>query len=381
MSLDSVLKSLNKKYSNSILDLRNGKDSIPEVERIPIEHPGISELLGGGLPVGRVVEFYGDYSSGKSSLAEYICGQVQKADCKIVDENGDIKLNKDGIPQTRKGVVVYVDTENAISLDYAKIHGLNVENMILVQPESGEEALDIIKDLIESREIDCIVLDSVSATTPKAEIEGEMGDATIGLQARLFSKFFRIVSRSMLKYRVTLICINQIRDKIGTYGSPVETSGGKALKFYSSIRIETKRKEYILDKDTPKGIIISAKSVKNKTAPPMVKKLLKMYFDSSFDSFADWIEIACKYDVVKVGGAGWCEIPTIKDGNIVIEKLQGLETKVKDFYKQNKESFEYLQNEVKKYIGSGEKQINDEGSDVIEDETNVMLNKILDEGE
>ena len=351
MAIKDLLKDLNKKYGTGII-MDMSSDTLPEVERVPVDSPSIGELLGfGGFPVGRIIEIYGENSSGKSSMAEYLCGQIQKHNCIVLDKNGNPKINKDGEVETRKGVVAYVDTENAIDLSYAEIHGLDVSKLILVQPENGEQALDIIRELAESREVDMIVLDSISATTPKAEIEGEMGDATVGLQARMFSKFFRIIANTLLKNRVTMICINQIREKIGSYGGGVDTSGGRALKFYASIRLESRRKEYIEDKDEVKGIIIACKSVKNKTAPPMVKKLLRMYFDTSFDSAGEWVDQAIKYEIIKVGGAGWCEIPYIKDGNVETQKIQGTES-VRKFYlaSENKESYDYIVSEVKKRV-------------------------------
>ena len=495
-SLDKLIDKLQETYKDGvIMDLRRG-GTLPDVERVPLESPKIESLFGlGGVPRGRIIEIYGPESSGKTSLCEYLAGQFQKYDFDFTDEKtGEIK--------TRKGVIAYIDAEHAISLDYAQVHGFDASRCILVQPDSGEQACDIAIQLAESGEVDLIVIDSIAALTPIQEIEGTMDQQSIGLQARMLSKFFRKAAAILAKTKTTMLCINQIRMNIGTYGNPETTcvtpdtivdytvqdpcipgyyiaphgfttiedmfkaqgidwrnlpedsrvstdgnlwisscelrkdpqdrgyakgtlskvtqlvrkqnssvykvyahnkaynqpeflafkgtpqhrvfaqtlgmkynwyplgevatwlglgskvtvlysdyaggipgeieisrmeyvpdpqpildmvvegthtyfangilshnTGGKALKFYSSTRIEVRRRDYITEKDETKGIIINAKTVKNKTAPPMVKQQLEMYFDKSFDASMEWVDFAIEHQVIAQAGAGFFTLP------------------------------------------------------------------------
>ena len=489
-ALDKLIDKLQETYKDGvIMDLRRG-GSIPDVERVPLESPKIESLFGiGGVPRGRIIEIFGPESSGKTSLCEYIAGQFQKDDLEYTDE-------KTGELKTRKGVVVYIDAEHAMSLEYAQIHGFDVSQCILVQPDSGEQALDIAIQFAESGQVDLIVVDSIAALTPQQELDADMDQNSIGLQARMLSKFFRKAAGVLAKTKTTMLCINQIRMNIGGYGNPettcvtpdtavdyttqdpvifgyhvvhgwktisdmfkdqgvdwralpensristdgqlwissckiegtvakgklqkvtqlvrkqdspvykvfvqykdydqpeflafkgtpqhrifAETSGkkynwysleevarwlelgncvkviysefaggipgeieisrmeyvpepqpildmevegthtyfangvlshntgGKALKFYSSTRIEVRRREYITEKDETRGIIINAKTVKNKTAPPMVRQQLEMYFDKSFDASMEWVDFAVEYQVIASAGAGFFTLP------------------------------------------------------------------------
>jgi len=330
--LDKLNDSLRKKYGDGvIMDL--SKTELPEIPRVPVDHPAIAELFGKeGPPIGRVIEIYGEESSGKTSLCEYIAGQFQKYDFSyIVPKTGEIK--------TRKGVVVYIDAENAIDLSYAKIHGFDTSKCILSQPDSGEQALDIAFAYAESGEVDLIIIDSVAALTPQAIIEGDMDQQTIGLQARMLSKFFGKSVNTFSKNNCTLVCINQTRTKIGGWSptgtTPTESTGGKALRFYASVRIEVKRKEYIMDKDDLKGIVIAAKTIKNKTAPPMVKKLLNMSFEKSFDPENEWIDQFIKYGFIEMAGAGWAKMP---DGS----KVQGRDAMKQWFFEHGDVKNEFV---------------------------------------
>lgn len=340
--LDKLNDSLRKKYGDGVvMDLRRPEANLPDIDRVPLDSPNMAELFGKeGVPVGRIVEIYGGESSGKTSICEYIAGQFQKY------QFPHIKNSKTGEIEMRNGVVVYIDAEHAIDLDYARIHGFNMNNAILVQPDSGEEALDIAIAYADSGEVDLIVIDSIAALTPQAIIDGDMDQQTIGLQARMLSKFFGKAAAIFKKNNCTLLCINQTRVKIGAWsptGSiPEESSGGKALKFYSSIRIEIRRKEYIMDKDTPVGIIIAAKTVKNKTAPPMVKKLLTMSFDKSFDPFNEWIDLFIKYNFIEMAGAGWAKMP---NG----EKLQGRDN-IKAYYVEHRDEYDDLVSKCRNII-------------------------------
>lgn len=484
-ALDKLIGKLQETYSGGvIMDLSKG-DQVPDIERVPLESPKIESLFGpGGVPRGRIIEIYGPESSGKTSLCEYIAGQFQRYDFDYPDE-------KTGELKTRKGVVVYIDAEHAISLEYAQVHGFDVGKCILVQPDSGEQACDIAIQFAESGQVDLIVLDSIAALTPIQEIEGTMDQQTIGLQARMLSKFFRKAAGVLDRTKTTLLCINQIRMNIGGYGNPETTcvtpdtfvqystvdpfisnqicplgqktiedmfkaqgvdwrampeessittdgslfilscypgytltelkkvtklvrkkdsptyrvylksngmsyfafsgtpahrvfssinsggymwhslediskalkeggrasiqygngagercsfreikslvyvptlrpildmevegshayfangvlshnTGGKALKFYSSVRIEVRRRDYITEKDETKGILINAKSVKNKTSPPMIRQQLEMYFDKSFNAKMEWVDFAVDYQVIASAGAGFFTLP------------------------------------------------------------------------
>lgn len=342
-ALDKLNETLNKKYGEGVvMDLRNPETSLPDIPRVPVDNPSIAELFGKeGVPIGRVIEIYGEESSGKTSICEYIAGQFQKYNFPVVNE-------KTGEMTFRKGVVVYIDAENAIDLEYAKIHGFDRASAILVQPDSGEQALDIAIAYAESGEVDLIILDSIAALTPQAIIEGDMDQQTIGLQARMLSKFFGKAVATFKKNNCTLICINQTRTKIGGWSptgtTPTDTTGGKALKFYASVRIEVKRKEYIMDKDDLKGLVIAAKTIKNKTAPPMVKKLIEMSFETSFNSKKEWIDVFMKYNLIEVAGAGWMKLP---NG----EKIQGRD-KILAYYEEHTDEFDELVSKARKFINA-----------------------------
>lgn len=342
--LDKLNDTLQKKFGEGvIMDLRRPETTLPDVDRVPVDSPNIAELFGKeGPPIGRVIEIYGEESSGKSSICEYIAGQFQKYKFPhlINAKTGEVEM--------RNGVVVYIDAEQAIDLTYARIHGFNTSNAILVQPNNGEEALDIAIAYAESGEVDLIIIDSIAALAPQAIIEGDMDQQTIGLQARMLSKFFGKSVALFKKNNCTLLCINQTRTKIGGWSpagtTPVETTGGKALRFYASIRIEVRRKEYIMEKDMPTGIIIAAKTVKNKTAPPMVKKLLTMTFDKSFDSFNEWIDLFIKYQFIEMAGAGWAKMP---NG----EKLQGRDN-IKAYYLEHMDEYNEYVEKCRKIISA-----------------------------
>lgn len=232
-ALDKLNATLSKKYGEGvIMDLRNPETSIPDVPRVALDNPSIAELFGKeGVPIGRVIEVYGEESSGKTSLCEYLAGQFQKSDFTYIDQ-------KTGEVKTRKGVVVYIDAENAIDLEYARIHGFDRANAILVQPDSGEEALDIAFTYADSGEVDLIILDSIAALTPQAIIEGDMDQQTIGLQARMLSKFFGKSIATFKKNNCTLICINQTRTKIGGWAPTGVTPTDTCVTLDTFVEIE-----------------------------------------------------------------------------------------------------------------------------------------------
>ena len=326
-NLDKVLRALDKKYGDTgtIMDLRK-KDYTVDIERVPVDSPKIGELFGkGGVPRGRIIEIYGGEASGKTSLCSYIAGTYQKTTFEYMTEEGELK--------ERKGMVVYIDVENAFDLEYAKVHNYDMSKTILVQPDNGEQALDIAISLISTGEVDLVVIDSIAALTPIAEIEADMDQQQMGLQARMLGKFFRKAVAIIKKSKCTLLCVNQTRSAIGGYGSPVTTPGGNALKFYASIRLEIKRKDWILEGDDTVGITIYAKSVKNKTSPPNKKHYIDMSFTKGFDSHLEWIDYAIQYDIIQNPGQGTF---ILFNGT----KLRG-KAKVIDFYSDPANSEEY----------------------------------------
>lgn len=291
--IDSALKKMQKKYdSGVIMDLRK-QDRLPKIERIPVPSPKIGEILGfGGYPRGRILEVYGAESSGKTSFVTYLAGVCQNTTFYDEDE-------KTGELTERKGMVLFIDAEHAFDLDFARVHNFDMNRCILVQPDNGEQALDIAIEFINTGEVDLVIIDSIAALTPIAEIEADMDQMQIGLQARMISKFLRKSMSLIAQTKTTLLCVNQTRDSIGVYGNPIATPGGKSLKFYSSIRIEVKRKEFIKEKDIPIGLMIAMRTVKNKTAPPGKKCLVEMSFTRGFDARLEWIDFAIQYDVVQ----------------------------------------------------------------------------------
>jgi recombination protein RecA len=269
----------------------------------------------GGLPRGRVVEIYGPEASGKTTVALHVIAEAQK----------------------KGGVGAFVDAEHALDPEYAKRIGVNVEELLISQPESGEEALEIVKTLVESGEVDVIVVDSVAALVPKAEIAGEMGEFEIGLQARLMSQALRVLSSSIAKTKSIVIFLNQTRMKIGAYGKPETTPGGLALKFYASVRIELKRAAQIKKGDEIIGNKILAKIVKNKVAAPFKTAEFNIYYNEGISKEADLINTGLKYGVVKKSGS-WFEFENKKLG-------QGIE-QAKEFLKQNPNLAEEIRKKI-----------------------------------
>jgi recombination protein RecA len=258
-------------------------DEQKPMEVIPSGSLQLDRALGvGGYPKGRVVEIYGNESSGKTTLALQAVSQCQKLG----------------------GKCAYVDLEHALDAKYCEINGVDLSKLLLAQPDSGEQAFSLIEALIKTDMIDLIVVDSVAALVPNAELIGDFEDQTIGLQARMMSKGLRIIQGLMAKHNTTVIFINQIREKIGVmYGNPETTTGGRALKFYSSVRIELRRSELIKSGNDCVGIKTAAKIVKNKVAPPLYKAMIDIYFDKGFDHTGEIIDFALEKGVVEKRGA------------------------------------------------------------------------------
>jgi recombination protein RecA len=314
-NLKEAIEEIKQKFGEgAILKLKEVKPT--SVDVISTGSISLDLALGvGGLPRGRVIEIYGPESSGKTTIALHVIAEAQK----------------------KGGVGAFVDAEHALDPDYAKRIGVNVEELLISQPESGEEALEIVKTLVESGEVDVIVVDSVAALVPKAEIAGEMGEFEIGLQARLMSQALRVLSSSIAKTKSIVIFLNQTRMKIGTYGKPETTPGGLALKFYASVRIELKRTAQIKKGEEIIGNKILAKIVKNKVAAPFKTAEFSIYYNEGISKEADLINTGIKYGIIKKSGS-WLEFENKKLG-------QGID-QAKDFLKQNPD----LAEEIKKKI-------------------------------
>lgn len=281
-ALDMAIASIEKQFGRGAIMTMGGDRSIGSVEVIPTGIISVDMALGGGIPRGRIVEIYGPESSGKTTLATYMIGQVQK----------------------RGGLAAFIDAEHAFDPDYAKTLGVDLPALLVSQPDTGEQALEIAETLVRSNAVDIIVIDSVAALVPRAEIEGEMGDAMVGVQARLMSQALRKLTGVISKSKTTVIFINQIRMKIGVmFGNPETTSGGNALKFYASLRIEIRRKEQIKEGDQVVGITTGIKIVKNKIAPPFRTALFDLLYNEGLSREGDLLETGVAQDVLRKSGA------------------------------------------------------------------------------
>jgi recombination protein RecA len=281
-ALENAIASIEKQFGKGAIMTMGGEASIGSVELIPTGIVSIDLALGGGIPRGRIIEIYGPESSGKTTLSTFMIGQVQ----------------------SRGGLAAFIDAEHAFDPDYAKTLGVNLPDLLVSQPDTGEQALEICETLVRSNAVDIIVVDSVAALVPRAEIEGDMGDAMVGVQARLMSQALRKLTAVISKSKTTVIFINQIRMKIGVmFGNPETTTGGNALKFYASQRIEIRRKEQIKDGDQVVGITTGIKLVKNKIAPPFRTALFDLIYGSGISREADLIEMGVQLEIVRKAGA------------------------------------------------------------------------------
>jgi len=277
-----------------------------DVDSISTGAPSLDVALGvGGIPRGRIIEIYGPESSGKTTLALHIIAEAQK----------------------KGGVGAFIDAEHALDPDYSKKIGVNTDDLLISQPDSGEQALQIVETLVRSGEVDVIVVDSVAALVPKVEIDGEMGEYQIGLQARLMSQALRKLSGITLKSNTIVIFLNQLRMKIGVmFGNPETTSGGMALKFYASVRIDLRRIAQIKKGDEVTGSRIKAKIVKNKVAPPFKVTEFDIFYNEGISYFTDIIGLGVKEGIIKKAGS-WLQFEDVKLG-------QGTEG-AKEFLKSN----------------------------------------------
>ncbi|MBQ9894487.1 MAG: recombinase RecA [Ruminococcus sp.] len=281
-ALDGALKQIEKKYGAGAV-MRLGQTKALNVDAIPTGSMTLDMALGiGGVPRGRIVEIYGPESSGKTTVALSIIAQAQKMD----------------------GEVAFIDVEHALDPVYAKALGVNIDNLLVSQPDSGEQALEIAEALIRSGAIDVIVLDSIAAMTTRAEIDGEMGDLHVGQLARLMSQAMRKLTSAISKSNCVAIFINQVREKIGVmYGNPETTPGGRALKFYASVRIEVRKGEVIKSGNEIIGADTKCKVVKNKVAPPFKECHFDMMYGQGISRTGEVLDLAVELDIIKKGGS------------------------------------------------------------------------------
>lgn len=316
-ALENAIKQIEKKYGAGAV-MRLGQSSSLNVDAIPTGSMTLDMALGiGGMPRGRIVEIYGPESSGKTTVALSVIAQAQK----------------------RGGEVAFIDVEHALDPNYSKALGVDIDNLLVSQPDSGEQALEIAESLIRSGAIDVIVLDSIAAMTTRAEIEGDMGDLHVGQLARLMSQAMRKLTAAISKSNCVAIFINQIREKIGVmYGNPETTPGGRALKFYASVRIEVRKGEPIKENGMIIGAETKCKVVKNKVAPPFKEARFDMMYGQGISRTGEVLDIATELEIIKKGGS-WFSYKDRKLG-------QGRDN-VKELLKNDPELMEEIEQQIR----------------------------------
>jgi recombination protein RecA len=320
-ALDAALGQIERAFGKGSI-MKLGQNSSNDVESVSSGSLGLDIALGiGGLPKGRIIEIYGPESSGKTTLALHVAAEVQKAG----------------------GTAAFVDAEHALDPVYAGKLGINLDELLISQPDTGEQALEITDTLVRSGAVDVLVVDSVAALTPRAELEGEMGDTHVGLQARLMSQALRKLTGSISKSNCMVIFINQIRHKIGVmYGSPEVTTGGNALKFYSSVRIDIRRIGAIKEKEEIVGNQTRVKVVKNKVAPPFKVVEFDIMYGQGISKNGELVDLGVKADIVEKSGS-WYSYDSQRIG-------QGREN-AKRFLKDNPEIADAIENSVRVNAG------------------------------
>ena len=341
-ALESALNQIERSYGKGSI-MKLGENSVVEIEAISTGSLGLDIALGiGGLPRGRIIEIYGPESSGKTTLALHVTAEAQKSG----------------------GVCAFVDAEHALDPVYAKKLGVKVENLLISQPDAGEQALEIADTLVRSGAVDVIVIDSVAALVPRAELEGEMGDHHVGLQARLMSQALRKLTSTIAKSNTTVIFINQIRMKIGVmFGSPETTTGGNALKFYSSVRLDIRRIGQIKEREEVIGNQTRVKVVKNKVAPPFKVVEFDIMYGQGISYNGELVDLGVKAEVIEKSGSWY----SYKDERIG----QGREN-VKQFLIENPEIAKNIGKEIREKLGV--KEDFNENEEVIEDNEEKSVN-------
>ena len=322
-ALQAALAKIEKDFGKGSI-MKMGEEKIENVEVIPTGSIGLNAALGvGGYPKGRIIEIFGPESSGKTTLAIHAIAECQKAG----------------------GVAAFIDAEHAFDRFYAEKLGVDIDNLYMSQPDNGEQALEIADQLIRSSAVDILVVDSVAALTPKKEIEGDMGDSAVGLQARLMSQALRKLTSTISKTKTTCIFINQLREKIGVmFGNPETTTGGNALKFYSSVRLDIRKIQTLKDGDQPIGNQVRVKVVKNKVAPPFRKAEFEITFGEDISKIGAIADLATELNIFKKSGS-WFSYGDLKLG-------QGRDA-VKALLTDNPELCEELEAKIMEKIKEG----------------------------
>ncbi|MCF6131526.1 recombinase RecA [Flavobacterium wongokense] len=323
-ALQLTLDKLDKAYGKGTV-MKMGDKAVEEVEVIPSGSLGLDLALGvNGYPKGRVIEIYGPESSGKTTLTLHAIAEAQKAG----------------------GIAAFIDAEHAFDRNYAEKLGVDIENLIISQPDNGEQALEIAENLIRSGAIDIVVIDSVAALTPKSEIEGEMGDSKMGLHARLMSQALRKLTGTISKTNCTVFFINQLREKIGVmFGNPETTTGGNALKFYASVRLDIRRSSQIKEGENVIGNRTKVKVVKNKVAPPFKTAEFDIMYGEGVSKTGEILDLAVEFEIIKKAGS-WFSYGDTKLG-------QGRDA-VKVLIKDNPELADELEQKIKEQIKENE---------------------------
>ena len=316
-ALETCMAQIERNYGKGSI-MRLGENTGIVVESIPTGSLSLDIALGiGGVPKGRIIEIYGPESSGKTTLALHIVAEAQK----------------------RGGEVAFIDAEHALDPSYARALGVDIDSMLISQPDTGEQGLEICEALVRSGALDVVVVDSVAALTPRAEIEGDMGDAHVGLLARLMSQALRKLAGSIAKTNCIVIFINQLREKVGVmYGNPEVTTGGRALKFYSSVRIDVRRIEAIKNGSEIVGNRTRAKIVKNKVAPPFREAEFEIIYGEGISKWGELVDLAAKLDIIQKSGS-WYSMGELR-------LAQGREA-VKQYFKDDPELAQQVEEQVR----------------------------------
>lgn len=323
-ALQSTLNKIDKEYGKGTI-MRLDSSAVVDVPAISTGSIALDNALGiGGIPKGRVIEIYGPESSGKTTLAIHIIAEAQK----------------------QGGIAAFIDAEHAFDSSYAKNLGVNIDELLVSQPDHGEQALEITDHLVRSGAVDIIVIDSVAALTPRAEIEGDMGDSRMGLQARLMSQALRKLTSNIGKTKTCVIFINQLREKIGVmFGNPETTTGGNALKFYASVRLDIRRIGQIKDDTDVVGNKTRVKVVKNKVAPPFKKAEFDIMYGKGISKIGEIVDLGAEYEIINKSGSWYSYGETkLGQGRDAVKKLfednielaDEIEAKIRDFMKNGK---------------------------------------------